>query len=168
MLTAKQAAFCNAVALENQSLTDAYRAVYDTSKCKPETVHRSATQLAKSPTIAARIAELRGKVEATAVKAAAYTLEHAMGEAGDVLERAKAAGQVGAAVSAVTLRAKLAGHLMEKIRVQAGPLDESDVKELIALRDELRARRDAERRAAGETPIDTREGNRPVQRQVTH
>ncbi len=166
MLTAKQSAFCNAVALENQSLSEAYRAVYDTSKCKPETVHRSATQLAKSPMIATRIAELKGKAEAASVRAASYTLDAAMVQAEELRIRAQSMGQLPTAAAMVVHKAKLAGLLVEKREVRQGPLEESDVQELIALRDELRARAAAEKAASGDAPDDHSEGNKPVRQPI--
>ena len=75
MLTAKQFAFASKVALENQGLTDAYRAVYNTSKCKPETVNNAAWALANKPAIAARIAAIRGEDPAAISARTGYTPE---------------------------------------------------------------------------------------------
>ncbi len=61
-LTGKQHAFCMKVAYERMSLSAAYRAVYSAEYCNPNTIHVSASRLAKDPRIAAKIAELRANV----------------------------------------------------------------------------------------------------------
>ncbi len=61
-LTGKQHAFCMKVAYERMSLSAAYRAVYSAEYSKPETIHVSASRLAKDPRIAAKISELRAAV----------------------------------------------------------------------------------------------------------
>ena len=63
-LTAKQEAFSRLVALENLSLTDAYGRIYNTTKSAPATINKEAYNLgSKNPKIAARIQELRDKIE---------------------------------------------------------------------------------------------------------
>lgn len=63
-LTAKQEAFARLVALENLSLTDAYGRIYNTTRSAPATINKEAYNLgSKNPKIAARIQELRDKIE---------------------------------------------------------------------------------------------------------
>ncbi len=61
-LTGKQWKFCLKVGCERMSLSDAYRAVYATDNSKPETIHVSASRLAKNPRVAAKIEEYRAAV----------------------------------------------------------------------------------------------------------
>ena len=93
-----------------------------------------------SPKIATRIADLRGAVTAVVVKKAAYARQDAMDEAAGALELANDRGQASAAVAAITLRAKLSGHLSEKKEEHASPLTELEVADLLLLRDELVAK----------------------------
>jgi len=63
-LTAKQEAFARLIALENLGLTDAYGRIYNTTRSSPATINKEAYNLgSKNPKIAARIQELRDKIE---------------------------------------------------------------------------------------------------------
>ncbi len=61
-LTKKQAAFAQHVALHG-SATEAYKAVYSTSRMKPESIHVAASQLATNDKVAIRIRELSNQVK---------------------------------------------------------------------------------------------------------
>lgn len=129
--------FSRTVALENQSLTDAYRGAYDTAKMQPTTVQSEASKLAAHPEVAARIQVLSERAQAAAIKKAGLTLEASMAEAGELLEDAKSLGQISAGVAAATLRAKLAGHLSERKEEKRDVLDDIDVAILLQMRDEV-------------------------------
>lgn len=58
MLTDKQEAFCKKIA-EGMNQSDAYRAVYNTSRMKEKTVWENASELAGNPKVTARVKELR-------------------------------------------------------------------------------------------------------------
>lgn len=58
MLTHKQDKFARLVA-EGKEQSTAYREVYNTSKMKPETIHKRASELALDGKVAGRIAELK-------------------------------------------------------------------------------------------------------------
>jgi phage terminase small subunit len=60
-LTAKQEAFCQAIA-DGMTQADAYRTAYNAGKMKPDTVHVKASTLMADGKIAARVAELRSKL----------------------------------------------------------------------------------------------------------
>lgn len=139
-LTGKQEAFCKEVALNNQSLTAAYVASYDTSKMVPASIHDAASKLGASPAVAQRIQVLRERATAVAVKKAGYTLAEEIETANDLIEQGKAAGQVSAAVAAAKHRAQLGGHLAEKKENNKSALDEMDVEKLLALKAELEAK----------------------------
>jgi hypothetical protein len=148
------------VGTEGLADTEAYKLTYDCTKLLPEQIKRRSYDLLHSPIVAERIRVLRGAMEAAAVKAAAYTLADAIREAEEIRAKAFTAGNLTAANSAAALKAKLAGHLVEKKEVKFGALEQADVDELEMLRAELR-RRLADRHGI-DAPSD--ESNRPVLR----
>jgi phage terminase small subunit len=75
MLTDKQEKFAQGVALEGMSLSDAYRAAYDTSRMKDKTINEKACVLAKDGKIAARIAELRTELAKPSIMTAQQRME---------------------------------------------------------------------------------------------
>lgn len=107
-LTGKQERFAQLIAAGmNQS--SAYRAAYDAKRMKDEVVRVEAYRLAAHPNITLRVNEIRAPV----IEQVRYTLKEAMDEAKTVLAEALALGQTGAAASAVALRSKLNGLLVE-------------------------------------------------------
>lgn len=156
-LTLKQEAFAVRVGTEGLADTEAYKLTYDCTRLEPEQIKRRAYDLVLSPIVAERIRALRGAMQATAVRKAGYTLADAILEAEALREAAVESKSFAAATSAATLKAKLAGHLVEKKEIKFGQLEQADVEELEALRDELRKRL-SERRGI-ETAED--ESNRP-------
>jgi phage terminase small subunit len=79
-LTAKQEAFCQAIA-DGKNQSDAYRSAYDAGKMKAETVNSKAYELSKNGEITARVDELR---EALANKAL-WTREQSVAVLVDVI-----------------------------------------------------------------------------------
>lgn len=61
-LTAKQEAFCQAIA-DGLGQADSYRAAYDTEDMKENSVYVQASKLMKNPKITQRIAELKSQVQ---------------------------------------------------------------------------------------------------------
>lgn len=61
-LTAKQEAFCQAIA-DGLGQADAYRTAYDAADMKDATIYPHASRLMKNDKVAARIAELRTQVQ---------------------------------------------------------------------------------------------------------
>ena len=61
-LTAKQEAFCQAIA-DGLGQADAYRAAYDAGNMKENSVYVQSSKLMKSPKIAQRVSELRSEVQ---------------------------------------------------------------------------------------------------------
>ena len=168
-LTARKSIFCEKVA-EGATLTDAYSVSHDVSKMKKNTISARASELAKVPAIADRIAYLQGVATAAAVERISYSIEDAMRQADDAYDFAKENGQAGAAVSAATLKAKLAGLLIERRDVRsAGPLDDADIAVLLRMRRDLEESMAREAVAEDPTgaspkPAERREGNRPTSR----
>ena len=75
MLTDKQEKFCQAVALEGMSLSDAYRSAYDAERMKDKTINEKACVLAKQDNITARIEELRASIVSPKIMSAQERME---------------------------------------------------------------------------------------------
>lgn len=132
MLTAKQEAFCLEF-VKGIDASKAYRSVYDCAKSSDKTVWRSAKQLMDNPKVSARIAELRKP----AAEAAQYDLQQAMLEAEEIRVGALKDGKFSAAASAVQLKAKMNGLLVEERKNQRTPLQELTDEQLDAYSDRL-------------------------------
>lgn len=155
-LTAANEVFARKISLENMNQTDAYACAYDVSGRTPEAVHKASSALALKPEVAGRIQLLKGRAEAKSVKAAAYTLDSAMGEAEQLLQDAQALGQISAGVAAAKLRAQLSGHLTEKTPDKGNVLDSMDADGLLEMRKEVEARIQRAKEAldlVGEAPL---------------
>ncbi len=155
-LTSKMEAFARAVALENQSLADAYRAAYDTAKMQANTIQTEASKLAAHPAVSARVQVLKGRAEAAIIRKAVLTVEQSLDEAASLLKDAQDLGQISAGVAAATLRAKLSGLLVEKPAEKGSALDSMDVEDLLEMRKEVEARIQRAKEAldlVGEAPL---------------
>jgi len=76
-LTPRQEKFCQKV-VEGHNSSDAYRAAYNTSNQKPETINRTAKKLMDNDKIRARIAEIAAPVLETVRLSAQTVLEDIM------------------------------------------------------------------------------------------
>lgn len=110
-LTPKKEAFAQAY-MRTGSASEAYRAAYDASNMKPETVHKRASELLADGAVAGRIAELR----AIAAQRHQLTVDDLLKE----LEEARTIASTGekpqatAMVAATMGKAKLLGYLDRK------------------------------------------------------
>ena len=109
-LTQKQEAFCLEY-INSGNASAAYRAAYNTSRMKPETVNRTAKSMMDNHKIAARLIELR----APAVEAVQLTLEMHLRTLAELRDEARLLGQMGAAINAESQRGKAAGLYVERI-----------------------------------------------------
>lgn len=109
MLTAKQEKFCQGV-VKGLSYSDAYREAYDAEKMKLETVNRKAKELADNGKIAARLSELRGKIEEELI----YSAKESFEKLKNLQDKAEAEKNINAAIKAEELKGKLAGIYVEK------------------------------------------------------
>lgn len=69
-LTANQEKFAQAIALENMSQTDAYRAAYSTENMAIDTIYVKASKLAALDKVRARISELRKEANSPKIMSA--------------------------------------------------------------------------------------------------
>ena len=143
-LSPKQEAFAQAVAAGmNQS--DAYRAAYDASRMKPSSINVNASKLMADAKVSQRVTSLR----IPAVEAVRYGLKEAMDEAAEAMAFCRETRQSGAFVSAVQLRAKLCGLLIDKKEIRTSSLDKIPAEDLKALDDALTALGSAAGTASG-------------------
>ena len=133
-LTAKQEVFAQGIALHGLNQTDSYTKAYGAGKMTQDSISTRASKLAALSEVSARIVVLRDRATAAVVAKVAYTMADAMAAAKKAEELAHGEGQAGAAVAAVTLQAKLAGHLIERKEVRSGPLEDVDIQRLLAMK----------------------------------
>lgn len=119
MLTAKQDKFAQGIA-KGLSQREAYRAAFDCPTSSDKTIDQNASKLAQREDIQARVEQIRRPV----VAKVRYELEQAMVECDEAIALAKQEGQPGAMVSAVQLKAKLNGLLVEDRKNRRTPLDD--------------------------------------------
>lgn len=117
MLTPKQENFCQKY-LELGNASEAYRQSYSAGKSKPETVARTAKALLDNPKIAARLDELKAKIE----KRHAITVDALVDKLGKLYDAALTEAQIGAGVSAVMGIARLSGLDKQVVEVVAPQL----------------------------------------------
>lgn len=147
-LTPKQEAFARAF-FECGNALEAYRMSYDVDpKARDQWIYVEAAQLLDHPKITLKLDELRKRAD----KAAIYNRTMALGEYEEARKLAIKTGQVGAAVSAVTGKARLFGLDAPKRIAIGGDKDAPPIKtEDISAREILEARLDAiARRTAGD------------------
>lgn len=110
-LTPNQEKFVQAL-LEGKRTTDAYRAAYDCSNMRPNSVWREASLLSRHPKVAQWLAAARE----ACLGAANVTFEGHLQQLERLREIALRSGNVGAAVQAEQLRGKVAGHHVDQVR----------------------------------------------------
>ena len=109
-LTAKQEKFAQGVA-SGMTQADAYRAAFDTSKMKPETVWNKASEQMRKSEVLARVEELQAKGAELAV----LTLAKHLARLEELSRDAQAAEEYNAAIKAEELRGKASGLYTERI-----------------------------------------------------
>lgn len=98
-----------------KSQSDAYREAYPRSLAwKPEVLHSKASVLAADGRVQARVESLRAEI----TKEIVYDMAAAFVELEEAIGVAKSQGQAGAYVSAVQLKARMAGLLIERKEVK--------------------------------------------------
>jgi phage terminase small subunit len=103
-LTIKQEAFAQKY-VETGNASEAYRQAYDAGGMKPATINVKACELLANGKVAARVAELRGKVETVH----GVTVASLIAELEEARQVAKVREQGAAKVQATMGKAKLAG-----------------------------------------------------------
>ena len=153
-LTPKQERFCVEY-LTTGNASAAYRLAYNAENSKPEGIHVNASKLLKNAKVVLRLQELRAPV----VAAARYGLQEAMSECSDAIALAKSTENVSAFVSAIALRAKLNGLLVERRETgkpgQFDDLSDAELESERKSREAILKASDAAK-AAGKQPVTTK------------
>ena len=148
VLKPREEAFARAVATGKLNQSAAYSECYEAASLSPAVIADRASRLAGKPEVQARIKVLTVGVTKAALKAAAYTLDVAIGEVDEIMSEARANKQAAAAVAAVKLKAQLAGHVIDRKEIkEIDPLKGATLEELGKLRDEITMRMLAAREA---------------------
>lgn len=132
--------------MQNGEQSKSFAEVYGHDASLPW-VRSAASRFFKKDVIKARVQELISKT----VEAARYSSDDAMKEAKVAYDLAERLGAPAAMVSAVTLRAKLAGHLIEKREVT-----NKTVKDMTREEAEVEARRAASELGWTPPPLSTK------------
>tara|TARA_R110000868_G_scaffold43634_2_gene146577 strand:+ start:1152 stop:1706 length:555 start_codon:yes stop_codon:yes gene_type:complete len=133
-LTAKAEKFAQEIARGGKTLSDAYRVAYNAEKVRPSQVNERASRLMASPKIMARVQELQLPVRV----ATAMTLESHLNDLLALRDLATAQGQQAAAITAEIARAKAAGIVSDRLKVDHSGTVTHNIVPLRA--DELRGR----------------------------
>ena len=104
-LTAKQEAFCQAIA-DGKNQSDAYRLAYNAEKMKPESVQVQASKLISDPKVAIRIQELKSKLESKQL----WTREQSINKAIEAIEMASNNGKPLEILKGVEVLNKMHGY----------------------------------------------------------
>lgn len=146
-LTDKQFAFVLAV-LEGKTLTDAYKASYDTSNTQDHVVWVRASELAADRKVKVWLAQARQQQLADTK----VTLQSHTRDLRQLIDECKETGNYGAAVNATVKMGQAHGLYVDRIEMN----DTRDMKALLALIDELpQELRGAVRAMAGLPESDT-------------
>lgn len=111
MLTAKQEQFAQNI-IKGMSQADAYRSAYSTSRMADKTIHENASRLANDSKIAARIAELRGKIATENIMTAQKRLEWLTELIGD--DEAYTSDKL----KAIDIMNKMQGEYVQKVQAE--------------------------------------------------
>lgn len=106
-LTPKQEAFCQSY-IEQGNATEAYRQAYQ-SQANIKTQKKEAHRILHTPSVAARVAELRAAQEVIAQKVHGVTIASLLEELEEARQIGRENGQASAMIAATMGKAKLAG-----------------------------------------------------------
>lgn len=156
ILSDKREKFC-LLLVSGKTLLEAYRQSRPDGIMNDTTASNRAKDLLRNPAILKRITELRLPAVLAVRKAYKYNLEAALQECDEAYALALALGQPSVMVSAVQVKAKIAGLVVDKKEVQHGVLDDLTTRELLRIRAELKDREALVRKGAIELVEDTSE-----------
>ena len=113
-LTTKQESFCQLVAIQQKTLTDAYIEAYDTDGMKQDSIYQLSCRLSKQVKITSRINELRDSVTSELVADVAWTKARFIKEAEANLSQSRDLGQMNPANTSLQLIGRVTQILEEK------------------------------------------------------
>jgi hypothetical protein len=133
ILSAKRETFC-LLLVSGKTMIESYRQSRPVGTMNDQTVAQRAKELLKRPQVLARIAELRLPAALEVRKAYKYTLDAALRECDQAYALALALGQPSVMVSAITVKAKIAGLVIDKREERHGLLDDVTTRQLLQIR----------------------------------
>ena len=113
-LTTKQESFCQLVAIQQKTLTDAYIEAYDTEGMKQDSIYQLSCRLSKQVKITSRINELRDSVTSELVADVAWTKARFIKEAEANLSQSRDLGQMNPANTSLQLIGRVTQILEDK------------------------------------------------------
>lgn len=144
-LTHQQEKFARAI-VSGKNNTDAYLEAYPVSKnWKQDSLYNKASAMMRNALVVARIDDLRKPI----ARKLGYTLETAMNEAERAYNAALENKQIGAAVAAAQLRAKLQGLLVDRKEIAVTKMDGMDAYDKQTLIEAAKAEIERRKRLAG-------------------
>lgn len=122
--------------------TRAFKTAFPNSKASPDAMNVSASRFHNQPKVLLRIEELHEQINAQTDSDALYSAQMALKELDDARQLARDNKQVGAMVSSIMGKAKIAGLLTDKVKhVGAKPV-EVIIEEIIEPSPELKKLKD--------------------------
>ena len=119
-LTAKQESFCQLVAIQQYSLTDAYIAAYDTEGMQQNSIYQLSCRLSKQVKVTSRIEALKATVTEKLVTNVAWDKAKIVSELAVNVELAREHKQMAASNRSLELVAKVTGVLAEDTKQVTG------------------------------------------------
>ena len=133
ILSHKRELFCLLV-VSGKTLIESYRQSRPAGTMNDQTASQRAKELLRRPEILKRIAELRLPAVLAVRKGYKYSLEAALHECDQAYALALALGQPSVMVSAIAVKAKIAGLVIDKKEERHGLLDDVTTRELLKMR----------------------------------
>jgi len=119
-LTTKQESFCQLVAIQQKTLTDAYIEAYDTDGMKQDSIYQLSCRLSKQVKITSRIEALQATITDKLASQIVWNREKIVSELAVNVELAREHKQMAASNRSLELVAKVTGVLAEETKQVTG------------------------------------------------
>ena len=119
-LTTKQESFCQLVAIQQKTLTDAYIEAYDTDGMKQDSIYQLSCRLSKQVKITSRIEALQATITDKLASEIVWNREKIVSELAVNVELAREHKQMAASNRSLELVAKITGSLVEETKQVTG------------------------------------------------
>ena len=112
-LTAKQETFCQLVAIQQYSLTDAYIAAYDTEGMQQNSIYQLSCRLSKQVKVTSRIEALKADINSKLASEIVFDKRRIISELALNMELGRETKQLAASNQAINLIGKAVGNVFE-------------------------------------------------------
>ena len=119
-LTTKQESFCQLVAIQQKTLTDAYIEAYDTDGMKQDSIYQLSCRLSKQVKITSRIEALQATITDKLASEIVWDRNRIVSELAVNVELAREHKQMAASNRSLELVAKITGSLAEETKQLTG------------------------------------------------